>query len=306
LFVLRQTLHAQSGKIVDGFAIVIALARKAHKFANRETMQGYSRGNILGRAFRIVRAYKRQSHDRSFYAKLQGLVGAFSLLFSLTALPPLRCLAKLQPGGDYTAMPFVVEMNRALVIEDQDLMRLTVMEIVEEHFQGCNVQGAQTLEGALAIMRRDRFDLVIIDPGLPGFNPNKEEDRLSVVSQAVKASPGAKHIVLTGTDSEAEAATMQQLGIDGYAAKIGLSRIRLKEVLAEVAPNSFTLQLADISSQRRHFGLGELTRRERQVMELMMDRPKGQKRKEVYQKMATTHQIDASTAEQYFKSAVRK
>ncbi|MCX8571096.1 response regulator [Aminobacter sp. MET-1] len=118
-------------------------------------------------------------------------------------------------------------MKRALIIEDQDLMRLTVMEIIEEHFSGCNVEGAQTLEAALALLKPNAFDLVVIDPGLPGFNPGLDEDRVSVVTQIVKASPHAKHLVLTGTDSETEADVMREIGINGYVAKIGLSRLRL-------------------------------------------------------------------------------
>ncbi|MCO5067039.1 MAG: response regulator [Rhizobiaceae bacterium] len=189
-------------------------------------------------------------------------------------------------------------------------MRLMVIDILAEHYDGCYVEGAQTLEEALSTIGSNSFDLVIIDPGLPGFRVDVEEDRLHVVSRIVKASHGAKHIVLTSTDSKTEAGAMLKLGINGYLAKRGLSRTRLLAQLAKATPGNFTVQLAeelaDTSSRPRQFSLTDLTRRERQVMELMMERPKGQKRKDVYQLAAEIYKIEPSTAEQYFKSAIRK
>lgn len=197
-------------------------------------------------------------------------------------------------------------MKRALVLEDQDLMRLTIMEIVEEHYSGCNAEGARTLEAALAILHGNSFDLVVIDPGLPGFEPTGAEDRLSVVSQIVNASPNARHIVLTGSDSDSEALAMKHLGVDGYVAKVGLSRPRLKSLLSEISADTFSIHLADITIERRQLGLANLTKREQQIMEMMMDRRSGMKRKAVYEQMANFYKIDVSTAEQYFKSAVKK
>ncbi|MCX8571095.1 hypothetical protein [Aminobacter sp. MET-1] len=78
-------------------------------------------------------------------------------------------------------------------------------------------------------------------------------------------------------------------------------------MLEEIVPDTFALQLADLSSQRRHVGgLGELSRREKQVVEMMISRPTGQKRKEVYLKMAEVYEIEVSSAERYFKNAIRK
>ncbi|MIL10243.1 DNA-binding response regulator, partial [Salmonella enterica subsp. enterica] len=62
-------------------------------------------------------------------------------------------------------------MSRALVIEDQNLMCSTLIEVVHEHFPAYMVLGASTLAMALRLLESAPFDLVMIDPGLPGADP---------------------------------------------------------------------------------------------------------------------------------------
>ncbi len=93
------------------------------------------------------------------------------------------------------------QTSRALVIEDQDLMRLALISELKAALRDCIVQGAATWEIASGLLREHSFDLVIIDPGLPGFDPTSPQHRLAVVKAVVDASPDALHIVVTGSDS---------------------------------------------------------------------------------------------------------
>ncbi len=76
---------------------------------------------------------------------------------------------------------------RALVVEDQTLMRLALMDQISTAFANAAVLGAQTLEIALYELAKENFDLVIIDPGLPGFDPTSQVERLSLVSRIIEA-----------------------------------------------------------------------------------------------------------------------
>ncbi|TIU61368.1 MAG: response regulator transcription factor, partial [Mesorhizobium sp.] len=67
-------------------------------------------------------------------------------------------------------------MFRALVVEDQNLMRLALMDQIRASLGNCVVLGAETLEIAARELRSAEFDLVVIDPGLPGFDPTLDAD----------------------------------------------------------------------------------------------------------------------------------
>lgn len=62
-------------------------------------------------------------------------------------------------------------MYRALIVEDQDLMRLALMAELKENVTDCYIAGAQTFELAKQLLDEGEFDIVIVDPGLPGFDP---------------------------------------------------------------------------------------------------------------------------------------
>ena len=54
-------------------------------------------------------------------------------------------------------------MFRALVVEDQTLMRLALMNEVQASFEKCVVLGAETLNIATVELQNNHFDLVVID-----------------------------------------------------------------------------------------------------------------------------------------------
>ena len=110
-------------------------------------------------------------------------------------------------------------MFRALVLEDQTLMRLALMNEVQASFEKCVVLGAETLNIATVELQNDHFDLVVIDPGLPGFDPTSQDDRIAVVDRIIEASPGAIHVVVTGSDNPCEADGFRRIGAAAYARK---------------------------------------------------------------------------------------
>ena len=59
-------------------------------------------------------------------------------------------------------------MSRILVIDDEDVIRALVMEILET--AGHEITGAESAEGALALLEDDEFDLVVSDVIMPGLS----------------------------------------------------------------------------------------------------------------------------------------
>src|SRR4051794_28382865 len=59
-------------------------------------------------------------------------------------------------------------MSRILVIDDEDVIRMLVMEILES--AGHDVTGADSAECALGLLEESDFDLVVSDVVMPGLS----------------------------------------------------------------------------------------------------------------------------------------
>jgi DNA-binding NarL/FixJ family response regulator len=197
-------------------------------------------------------------------------------------------------------------VQRALVVEDQDLMRLALMAELRSSLRDCYVTGAQALPVACQLLEEDQFDLVITDPGLPGFDPTSAEDRLHVVKTIVGAAPDAAHIVVTGSDDQDEAMACRLLGVHGYVCKTGLSQGELPLVLEQIDKGDFSLRLSKRHTPSPDLRFPTLTPREDEIIAMMMRRQPGTKRREVFEKMAKQFGINAASAEKYYKQARAK
>lgn len=197
-------------------------------------------------------------------------------------------------------------MHRALVVEDQNLMLLALMTEIRGCLRDCYVAGAQGLQVACQLLKEDRFELVITDPGLPGFDPTSLRDRLHVVETIVAAAPGAAHVVVTGSDDKDEATACRLLGASGYVCKTALSPGGLSLVLEQVARGEFSLRLSEPHTPGPEIRFPTLTPREDQIIAMMMRRSPGTKRRDVFERMAREAGINAASAEKYYKQAKAK
>ncbi|MGO7564867.1 response regulator [Rhizobium johnstonii] len=197
-------------------------------------------------------------------------------------------------------------MQRILVIEDQDLMRLALIQELKDRLIGSVLLGAPTLEIAKTLMKSEDFNLILIDPGLPGVNPMSQVDRLWVIKQVVDASPSAIHVVITGLDSIAEANHCRRYGVAGYVSKTGLMSGLLAEVLQEISQNGFSIQIWDTEQLAVDFHYSGLTNREQEILDSMRRRKSGTKRKEVYEQISERIGVDPASIEKYYKQARAK
>lgn len=198
------------------------------------------------------------------------------------------------------------QTSRALVIEDQDLMRLALINELKAVLRDCVVQGAASWDVASAVLQEDDFDLVLIDPGLPGLDPTSQRRRLNVVKDVVEACPNAIHVVITGSDSLEEGEDCRRLGANAYVGKTGLDRDVLASILADISATGFSLRLSQVEARAPDYYYSGLTPREQAIIDSMRRRPAGVKRREIYEKMGQQFDIDAGTVEKYYKQARAK
>ncbi|MDC9701574.1 MAG: response regulator, partial [Alphaproteobacteria bacterium] len=80
-------------------------------------------------------------------------------------------------------MSEIKKVKHILIIEDHTLMRLALLEIIKDKLTEALAQGAGTLEAALSLIDAQRFDIIFIDPGLPGINPTNIGERKEIIKK---------------------------------------------------------------------------------------------------------------------------
>jgi DNA-binding NarL/FixJ family response regulator len=201
---------------------------------------------------------------------------------------------------------FANPMQHALVIEDQHLMRLALIQEMQEALPSSIVHGAANLSTAMDLLDSHQFDLILIDPGLPGYDPKSQIDRFAVVRTIVELSPDAIHCVVTGSDTDEEWEQCQRLGVAAYLAKNNLKSGALVGVLQQVALNGVCVRLTKETISPPEFYYSSLTPREQGVLDWMRQRPAGISRKEIYEQLGQRFGIDPASAEKFYKRARAK
>jgi DNA-binding response OmpR family regulator len=101
-------------------------------------------------------------------------------------------------------------MKTILVVDDEPKIADLARDYLEH--AGFSVRTARDGEAALAVVRRDRPDLVVLDLGLPGL------DGLDV-TRAIRRDSNLPVIMLTARDDELDKLVGLELGADDYLTK---------------------------------------------------------------------------------------
>ncbi len=104
-------------------------------------------------------------------------------------------------------------MIRLMIVEDHELFRTGIHNILAG-MQGVEVVGeAATGEEAIAMARRLEPDLILMDVGLPGISGLETTERI------LKTQPGIRIIVLTAHSEPPLPARLLDIGASGYLTK---------------------------------------------------------------------------------------
>lgn len=180
------------------------------------------------------------------------------------------------------------------------------MAIVEAEFPQATAHGASSLELALKSIAQQEYELIVLDPGLPGVPPHNSVARINVVSTVREAAPEARILIMTGSDDVDEAVAFRTAGADAYVAKTGMSRTKLLEQLRRMEPNRYPVKLADTTANHVEVSFSRLTGREREIAEILTAASPDRKRKDVYEDAAAQLGIDAESIRTYIKRIRRK
>lgn len=199
-----------------------------------------------------------------------------------------------------------MQINHVLVVEDHDLMRFAMINEVQKAVPDVLIRGVGTKELALQLLREHEFDLILIDPGLPGINPLDPEQRISVVQEIVQLGRTAKHLVVTGFFSPEEQEVCLDLGVSGYISKISLNRDMFSDVLRSLFGERKLGMLEGGQQAFPDYFYSGLTPREQYIIQRMLNRPDKVLKKHVIEQVAARLGIDEDTVSKYYKSGRAK
>jgi two-component system, cell cycle sensor histidine kinase and response regulator CckA len=115
---------------------------------------------------------------------------------------------------------------RLLAVDDEPRdLRLLEIALAEQDVLDVPMQSARTLAEGLALLKRETFDVVVLDLGLP------DASRLEGLRQMRNASPGVAIVVFTGLADRDLAAEAQRQGAQDYLVKGHLTGELIHRVL---------------------------------------------------------------------------
>ncbi|TIR48046.1 MAG: response regulator [Mesorhizobium sp.] len=203
-----------------------------------------------------------------------------------------------------------MQIFQVLVIEDQPLFGDMLQRRLKRFFgKQTLILVAGTLERARHLLRDNKFDLVVTDVGLPGFDPTSEADRLAVIREVAAVASESTHIVMTGSPTVHESEECRRLGCAAYIGKNGLGPDLLQNILSRTAEGEFVAQLPEPEESEADFRLhySDMTQREEETFNRVLQRPPGTTRAEVFEQVKKLWGLESDeTVKKYYKNARAK
>lgn len=104
-------------------------------------------------------------------------------------------------------------MTRILVVDDHAVVRQGVKQILNGQFQGAVIGEAQNAEEMIALIRKQVWDIVVLDVGMPG------KSGLDALKDLKQVCPKLPVLVLSAYPEDQLARRMLKAGAAGYLTK---------------------------------------------------------------------------------------
>src|SRR5438874_10711713 len=188
-------------------------------------------------------------------------------------------------------------MIRVLVVDDHPIVREGLVSVLEDEDDFAVVGTAGTAEDALALARRERPDVVLLDLELPGM------DGVQAIPRLLAVEPPPRVLVFTAYDLEERVLGALRAGAAGYLLKgapadeIARGVRAVHEGGSYLAPRVAARLVSQVGAP--HGGRALLSAREREVLRLVAE---GQSNKQI----ARTLGIAERTAKFHVTSLFQK
>ncbi len=160
-------------------------------------------------------------------------------------------------------------MLRVLIVDDHEIVRRGLKEVLADEFPELKVGEAGNSQGALELVTTQDWDLVLLDINIPG------RSGLEVLEEVKRLQPGAPVIILSAYPEEEFAIRSLKLGASGYLNKSRASDEVLAAVKKALAGGKYvTASLAErlisiLGGEIEHTLHESLSSRELQVLRMI-------------------------------------
>ena len=157
-----------------------------------------------------------------------------------------------------------------LIVDDRDIVRLGVRQLLDRLPRGCTIREASSLREALDALAQVPTDLMMLDVGLG------DDFALGALPRLREAAPAARILVLTSMPEDLYAERCLRAGADGFVAQSALSTTLLDAVQTVLSGQIWVSAERRDTMVRRATGRGagsvdrpELSVRELEVLRLV-------------------------------------
>ena len=160
-----------------------------------------------------------------------------------------------------------------LVVDDHQLIRQGMAQVLRQTFDQSRVIEAETFEGAMECLADQEIQLAVVDLSIPGMQRPRDLEKIR------RLRPDVQVVVLSGSSSRSDILEALAAGVHGYIVKNERTEkliARIKYVLSgEIYVPSVVAELADPAADiepaadRAKTHLDVLTPRQREVLALI-------------------------------------
>jgi DNA-binding NarL/FixJ family response regulator len=159
-------------------------------------------------------------------------------------------------------------MIRVAVVDDHPIVRQGLVAALQDEDDFEVAGSAGSAEDAIALVRRLKPEVVLLDLELPGM------DGVSAIPHFTEASPETKVLVFTAYETDEKVLGAVRAGAKGYLLK-GAPAIEITRAIRSVARGESVLApgvaARVVAAVHRPRGAGQVTAREREVLRLIAD-----------------------------------
>lgn len=119
----------------------------------------------------------------------------------------------LKPPSSYQTRCFRMEMKKILIADDHSIVRLGASVIIKENFPQAEIFQAQTYPEVYQLLKKELFDLILLDINMPGGN------NIKVIKEVLDIQPSVKILVFSSYDESLYALRYISAGACGYLNK---------------------------------------------------------------------------------------
>lgn len=184
----------------------------------------------------------------------------------------------------------------ALIIDNQELQRIALMDVIKTTFQRCFLLGVPTLERATRVSENINFTFVIASTEALAQSP-----RTSIVERFPNAS-----FIIVGKLIHTAADEMLRSGVSAIIDPARLNRYAIGYIFREMAGVEYLARYQPRVHDALDLYFSDLTEREQMIMHWMLQRSKLDQQKSIYEKIGATMGIEADTIQKHHKTARSK